>query len=363
MATHTLFRLPHRNGLDAFEPCTENIPTIDRHELLVKVRSVALNFRDVAIATSKYPFPVKDNVVPCSDMMGEVHSVGEAVTGFGPGDKVVVAFDPTTIYGTVQNWKNGLGGPKDGVLAEYVRISHQAVVKLPESSLTDAQWASLVCTGSTAWNSLYGNNPLKPGQTVLFQGMSPINSFHTVLLLTPIGTGGVSLTGLMLAKAAGAKTIITSSSDEKLEYVKSQYGADYTINYKETPNWAEEAKRMTGGRGVDFILENGGSGTIKQSIEAIAFGGVISVIGFLSQAPQEEMPDVAGLALSKACIVRGIIIGSKEQLEDLVRFVGSHDLKVPVEKTFGFSKDEVVKAFEYMASGQHIGKICINVSQ
>jgi len=171
MATHTVFRLKHRQGLDAFEPHTENIPTIDRHELLVKVRSVALNFRDLAIATSKYPFPVKDNVIPCSDMMGEVQQVGESIPGFGTGDKVIVAFDPATLYGTVQNWENGLGGPKDGVLAEYIAVSYEAAVKLPESSLTDAQWASLVCTGTTAWNSLYGNNPLKPAQTVLFQGM------------------------------------------------------------------------------------------------------------------------------------------------------------------------------------------------
>lgn len=173
MATHTVFRLVHHNGFDGFQPRTEEIPTIDRHELLIKVRSVALNYRDVAIVTSKYPFPVKDDVVPCSDAMGEVHQVGESVRGFVTGDKVVVAFDPSTLYGTIQNWENALGGPKDGVLAEYIRVSYEGVVKLPESSLTDAQWASLVCTGTTAWNSLYGNKPLKPGQTVLFQGTSP----------------------------------------------------------------------------------------------------------------------------------------------------------------------------------------------
>jgi NADPH:quinone reductase-like Zn-dependent oxidoreductase len=172
MPTHTLFRLAHRNGFDAFEPRTEDIPTIDRHELLIKVRSVALNYRDVAIATSKYPFSVKDNLVPCSDMIGEVHQVGEMVPGFNTGDRVVVAFDPTALYGTIDNWDNALGGPKDGVLAEYVRVSYEAAVKIPEgSSQSDAQWASLVCTGVTAWNSLYGNKVLKPGQTVLFQGM------------------------------------------------------------------------------------------------------------------------------------------------------------------------------------------------
>lgn len=112
---------------------------------------------------------------------------------------------------------------------------------------------------------------------------------------------------------------------------------------------------------MDYILENGGSGTIKQSIEAIKFGGIISVIGFLSQAPQDSMPDVAGLALSKGCVVRGIIIGSKQLLEEVVAFVGNHNLDIPVEKTFDFSKDGVVNALEYMASGSHIGKVCINM--
>jgi NADPH:quinone reductase-like Zn-dependent oxidoreductase len=171
MPSHTVFRLAHRNGFDAFEPRTEEIPTIDRHELLIKVRSVALNYRDVAIATSKYPFSVKENLVPCSDMMGEVYQVGEMVPGFNTGDRIVVSFDPTALYGTIDNWDNALGGPKDGVLAEYVPVSYEAAVKIPEgSSQSDAQWASLVCTGVTAWNSLYGNKALKPGQTVLFQG-------------------------------------------------------------------------------------------------------------------------------------------------------------------------------------------------
>lgn len=164
----------------------------------------------------------------------------------------------------------------------------------------------------------------------------------------------------MLAKAAGAKTIITSSSNEKLEYVKAQYGVDYTINYKETPDWAAEAQKITDGQGVDFILENGGSGTIKQSLDAIAYGGVISMIGFLSAAKQEEMPDVAGLALAKGAVVRGIMVGSKQQMEDVTRFIGTHNLSVAVEKTFKFDRDHVVEALSYLVSGQHIGKVCID---
>ena len=165
----------------------------------------------------------------------------------------------------------------------------------------------------------------------------------------------------MLAKAAGAKTIITSSSDEKLQHVKDQYDVDYTINYKKTPDWAAEAQKITGGQGVDFILENGGSGTIKQSLDAIAYGGVISVIGFLSAAKQEEMPDVAGLALAKGAVVRGIMVGSKQQMEDVTRFIGTHNLSVAVEKTFKFGRDQVIEALNYLASGQHIGKVCIDL--
>lgn len=165
----------------------------------------------------------------------------------------------------------------------------------------------------------------------------------------------------MLAKAAGARTIITSSSDDKLEFVQKKYGVDHIINYKSTPDWAAEAKKITGGEGVDYILENGGSGTIKQSIECINMGGSIAVIGFLAAAKQEDMPDVAGLALSKGCIVRGITVGSKQLLEELVQFVVTKGLEPPVEKTFGFSLEEVMAAYEYMQGGSHVGKICISI--
>lgn len=170
----------------------------------------------------------------------------------------------------------------------------------------------------------------------------------------------MSVTGVVLAKAAGATTIITSSSDEKLAYVKEKYGVDHVINYKKTPDWAAEAQKITGGQGVDFILENGGSGTMKQSLEAIAYGGIISCIGFLSLASQDQMPDVALLALGKGAVVRGIMVGSKEMLEDAVRFISKQNLQIPVEKVFKFGRDEVIKALDFMTGGQHIGKICID---
>jgi NADPH:quinone reductase-like Zn-dependent oxidoreductase len=147
-----------------------------------------------------------------------------------------------------------------------------------------------------------------------------------------------------------------------LEQVQKTYGADHVINYKTNSQWSEGVLKITNGHGADFIFENGGAGTIAQSINAVAYGGNIAVIGFLASCPQDKMPDVAALALSKGAVVRGIMVGSKQQLEDVTRFVTSRNLKVPVEKEFGFERDEVVAAFEYLVSGQHIGKVCITVS-
>ncbi|KAL7912440.1 NAD(P)-binding protein [Trichoderma velutinum] len=340
----TVFRLKSRHSIVDFTTSIEDIPKAANYEVLIKVRSVALNFRDLAIATSRYPYPVKDNVIPVSDAAGEIVEIGPNVQGFAIGDWVVANFNPRNLYGPMKDWFGGLGGPVDGVLRNYLPINADSVIKVPkESTLKASQWAALVCTGTTAWNALYGNIPLKPGQTVLFQG-----------------TGGVSITGLVLAKAAGAKTIITSSSDEKLAYVKKKYGADHTINYRAHPEWAKEVQNITQGNGVDYIFENGGSGTIKQSIDCIAYGGVISIIGFLSTAKQDEMPDVAALALSKGCIVRGITVGSKQLLEECVRFVGSQNLEIPVEKTFSFTEEGVRAAYKCLSEGQHVGKVCID---
>ena len=169
------------------------------------------------------------------------------------------------------------------------------------------------------------------------------------------------MTGLMLARAAGARTIITSSSDEKLKLAREKYGSDYSINYKTAPDWASEVNKITEGKGVDVILENGGAGTLGQSLECIARGGMISIIGFL--AATDKMPDVAGAILGKGCVVRGINVGGKPLTEDMVAFVTSKGLDVPVEKEFGFSQEEVVEAYKYLESGGHVGKIAIVIKK
>ncbi|KAL0931247.1 zinc-containing alcohol [Colletotrichum truncatum] len=347
MATQQVFRLPQRSSIHDLRQDTEPVPEPSSYEVLIRIRSVALNFRDFAVAIGKYPFPVKDNVIPCSDISGDVVKVGNQVDGFSEGDKVIAAFDLNTLYGVIKDSPRTLGGNIDGALRQFIVLPSSALVKVPSDAhhLSYAQLSALVCAGSTAWNSLYGNVPLKPGQTVLF-----------------LGTGGVSITGLILAKAAGATTIITSSSDSKLKYVQDTYGADFVINYKTTPDWSKEVLKITKGQGADYIFENGGAGTIAQSINAVAYGGSVAVIGFLASCPQDQMPDVAALAMSKGAVVRGIMVGSRQQLEEVTRYVVTRGLQVPVEKEFGFGRDEVIAAFEYLSSGTHIGKVCINIS-
>lgn len=144
--------------------------------------------------------------------------------------------------------------------------------------------------------------------------------------------------------------------------MQETYGADHTINYKTTPNWSEEVQRITHGQGADFVFENGGAGTIAQSLAAVAYGGSVAVIGFLASCPQDEMPDVAALALAKGAVVRGIMVGSKQHLEEVTRFVVARGLAVPVEKEFGSGREDVIAAFEYLTSGTHVGKVCIRMS-
>ncbi|KAH0847649.1 hypothetical protein AYO21_02921 [Fonsecaea monophora] len=341
----TVFRYTSGKGFDRLQAFKEPIPTIGDYEVLIKIHSVSINYRDIAIAHGTYPLVVKDQVVPCSDMAGEVLQVSKQVHNMSVGDAVIAAISSSTLYGPVKDHQNTLGGTVDGVLREYIVLPVHQVIKLPKSSHSLTEWSATVGTGATIWNCFYGCLPLKPGQTVLIQG-----------------TGGVALTALVFAKAAGATTIITSSSDEKLAKVKDTYGADHTINYKTHPDWAAEVRRITDGEGADHVIENGGIGTIRQSIECVAMGGIISLVGFLASMPQDQVPDVTLLAISKGVVLHGILAGSKQQLEEAVQFIGKRNLTVPVGRTFAFNRDDIVTALQYVASGQHTGKVCITLN-
>lgn len=171
MSKQTVFRLKAKNSADDLAASEEPIPSVEKYEVLIKVRGITLNYRDIAISKSQYPFAMKDDLVPGSDAAGDVVKVGEGVRDLKAGDRVIGCFDVTNQYGPQQDWNWGQGGPIDGVMRQYLTLPSSAVVKIPEGTPQSyLEWACLVCTGATAWNALFGNNPLIPGQTVLFQG-------------------------------------------------------------------------------------------------------------------------------------------------------------------------------------------------
>lgn len=288
-----------------------------------------------------YPFPTKFPVAACSDGSGEVVEVGSQVRRFKPGDKVVTLFNQAHTFGAVDPAaaETGLGGVIDGTLREYGVFNEQGLSAAPRN-LGAVEAATLTCAGLTAWNALYGLKRLMPGQWVLVQG-----------------TGGVSIFGLQFAKAAGARVIATSSTAAKCETLR-KLGADHVINYKEDPNWGATAKKLTpGGLGVDHILEVGGAGTLEQSCAAIKFEGVVSIIGFVSGA---QAKTTALDALYNLCTFRGVYVGPREQLEDMVRCVEANDIHPVVDEKI-FTLDQAKDAYQYMWDRKHFGKVGIKI--
>ncbi|KAF1799861.1 hypothetical protein V8B55DRAFT_1393029 [Mucor lusitanicus] len=323
---------------------TINLEDIGKHEVLLKIKAVALNYRDLLIAADEYFTPSKDNLIAGSDAAAEVVQVGSGVFDLEVGDRVITNFYPEHFYGQQMSHKLAYASAEDGVLCQYKIVPSYAVNKLPKDShLTDEEAACLVIAGVTSWNALYGSaDKFVAGQSVLI-----------------LGTGGVSIISLILAKAAGAVTIITSSSDEKLKYVKEKWGVDHTINYKTNPDWEQQVLDITHGEGVDFVIENGGSGTIMKSMAATKLGGQVASIGILAQT--KEMPDILPLLLTRSIRLRGIFVGSKQLAEELIRLVHVKKLRMPVQQTFGFSPEQVHEAYEKLQSQSHVGKIVIKV--
>ena len=306
-------------------------------EVLVRVRATSLNYRDQAIARGKYfGSAIKVAGVPLSDGAGIVEAVGTGVRSLAPGDRVAGTF--------FQGWQDGppppakgdaLGcPPAKGMLADYVTLPEAGVVRLA-GSLSFEEAATLPCAGVTAWNALMtGVRPLAPG--------------HSVLL---IGTGGVSLLALRIAKAAGARVIATSSSDAKLARARD-LGADAVLNYKSEPQWGAKAATLAGG-GIDHVVEVGGLGTLAQSMQAVGFGGEIGLIGVLSmQGDTNPMP-----LMVKGATLRGIFVGSTAMACALNAFVDAHRLKPVVDRVFEFA--DARDAYAYQSSGQLFGKVVI----
>jgi NADPH:quinone reductase-like Zn-dependent oxidoreductase len=293
------------------------------------------------IAGGSYLAGEEKAVIPGSDAVGEIVEVGPAATRWRIGDRVATSFFPHWHHGaaTPHNSRDALGAVADGVLAEEIVISEDSVFAVPEH-LDDAQAATLSCAGVTAWNALFVDAKLQPGQSVLL-----------------LGTGGVSIWGLQLAKAAGLETIITSSSDDKLERAKA-LGATATINYRTHPEWQDEVRKLTGGRGVDAVLEVGGKGTLQRSIDAAAMNGTIAIIGGVSGFAGEFNPISLIMGAKR---LSGIYVGSRGMGEDLARFVGVKQIAPVVDRVFDF--EQAPAAYEYLESGAHFGKVVIQVAR
>ncbi|KAL5341337.1 hypothetical protein BJX70DRAFT_66125 [Aspergillus crustosus] len=319
------------------------VPQVGENEVLVKLHAASLNYRDLIIPKGKYPFPTNLPVVPGSDGAGEILSTGSKVTQFKKGDKVVTLFNQAHQYGPVDTAaaNSGLGGVLDGTLRQYGVFNENGLVRAP-ANLDYLQASTLTCAGLTSWNALYGLKPLLPGQTVLVQG-----------------TGGVSLFALQFAKAAGATVIATTSSEAKSKKLRS-LGADHILNYKTQPNWGEIARTLTpNNSGIDHIIEVGGSGTLEQSFKAIKYEGVISIIGFLGGMDPSTIPNVLQ-TLSCICTVRGVYVGSKALMRDMVRAIEANEIRPVVdEKVFPLEKAR--EAYEYMWAQKHFGKLTIKI--
>ncbi len=324
-------------SLEGLQLVERETPKPGKGEILVRMRAAAINYRDLLVPLGAYLGGVLEaDTIPLSDGSGEVVAVGEGVQRFKVGDRAAGTFFRHWIDGPpAADYRPSLGASVDGVLAEYVVFHQDDAVHIP-TSLSFEEAATLPCAGVTAWNALFvAGKPVKPGDTVLV-----------------LGTGGVSMMALQLAKAAGAKVIATSSSNEKLAKAAT-LGASVLINYRERPEWHEAVLEATANRGVDCVIEVGGLGTLPRSMSALAMGGKICMIGFVA-GPGEANPQQV---MRSGGNLHGIFVGNRAMFEHLNRAVEVNRIKPLIDKVFPFQ--DAVAAYEYLRSQAHVGKVVI----
>jgi NADPH:quinone reductase-like Zn-dependent oxidoreductase len=324
-------------GIDSLELVERPTPQPGPGEVLVRVYAVSLNYRDLLMVKGLYNPKLKLPRIPCSDGAGEVAAVGEGVIRWKPGDLVAGIFMQNWLDGplTPAKAKGALGGDIDGMLAEYVVLRDTGLVRLPDH-LSLAEAATLPCAAVTAWNALAAGH-LKPGATVLI-----------------LGTGGVSIFALQLARMMGVRVLGISSSAAKLERARS-LGLDAGLNYRETPAWDRWVLEQTGGEGVDLVIEVGGVGTLPRSLGAIRMGGVIAQIGVLA-GNAESLP--LPLILHKQARIQGVYVGSRKDFEEMNKAITLTRMH-PVAEIFPWSQAREVMA--RMEKAAHFGKLVLTV--
>jgi len=331
-----LYQIEKEFGIDALKLVEKDEPKPKHQQVLVRMQAASINYRDLLMVDGKYARNLPLPLVPFSDGAGEVVAVGEDVRRWKPGDRVLSTFFQKWIAGPISEAAapSALGGATDGVLAEYVALHEDGLVAMPEH-LSFEEGATLPCAGVTAWHALITGG-FTCGETVL-----------------TLGTGGVSVFATQFAHAAGAASIGTSSSDAKLERLK-HLGATEGINYKTEPDWEKRVLKLTGGIGVDRVIEVGGAGTLVKSLKAVRVGGHISLIGVLTGQTGEINPLPA---VMKGVRIQGIFVGSREMFEAMNRAVAVHKIKPVIDRVFPFA--EAKEALHHMASGAHFGKVVV----
>lgn len=324
-------------GLDNLVVAEADKPSPGPGQILVQGAASSLNFHDYIVATGG--IPVADGRIPMSDLAGSVVEVGEGASEFKVGDKVMSTFFPYWLSGEPSlpiTWDHIPGDTAQGYACEFACAAETAFTHIPAGySMEEA--ATLPCAAVTAWRGLFVEGNLQAGDTVLV-----------------LGTGGVSIFALQLAKAAGATVIATSSSDEKIERLKKM-GADHVINYKSTPEWGAAAAKLCPRGGVDSVIEVGGPGTLGQSIEACRQGGHIALIGVLT-GMAGEVPTMS--VMVKQLTIKGITVGTRADQQDLVRALDATGIKPVIDSSFAL--DDIANAFRHQESQKHFGKICLS---
>jgi NADPH:quinone reductase-like Zn-dependent oxidoreductase len=330
-----------RFGIDNLVLKEEEQPQLSSGQVRIKMRAASLNYRDLLMIKGLYDPKVisSGGLIPLSDGAGEVIEIAPDVSRFKIGDRVAAIFMQDWLSGECaqEMARSALGGSVDGVLATYKVFNQFGLVHLPEHCSYE-QGATLPCAAVTAWHALAVEAKLKAGETVLVQG-----------------TGGVSIFALQFAKMSGAKVIITSSSDEKLQRAK-KLGADFLINYKNIPDWETEVRKITDSEGVDCVVEVGGAQTLSKSFKATKMGGKVLVIGILSGI--DSSMNLLPILMKNLC-VQGIFVGSRTMFESMNKAITTNNLQPVIDKVFPFS--EAAAAFRYLETGRHFGKVVIKI--